>query len=170
MNGTNKTNVNCPKLIFLFENYDYDILALQIYYVIASLITIISNLILIKRLLKNKLKSRPVILFLIMSLSDAGVGFFTIPITSLPFFTNDWDLICKLSPLLLFFTYFPFTFSWWMVIVISLDRVFIITKFSLYGRYITMKVLLGIIFSVMIGIIVADLTISSIDTYLNSDK
>ena len=170
MNATNKTKLNCQGLIFLFKNYDYDILILQIYYVMAALITITINLLFIKRLLKSKVQSRPNKLFFIMSLSDAGVGMFTIPVTSLPLFTRDWDLICKLSPLLLFFTYFPFTFSWFMVIMISLDRVFMITKFKFYGRYVTMKVLYGIIFSIMILIIIVTLFISATDTYLNSNK
>ena len=137
--------IECQHFPLLFENHSVDILILQIYYISAALVIIISNGALLNALLKRKSKSRADKVFIILSCSDIGVGLFSVPVTSLPLFLRDWELLCTLSPLLRFFNYIPYSFSWILIIIISLDRVLIITKGHIYKKNVTLKILYGII-------------------------
>lgn len=161
-NTSNQYNISCQKsrylnfLLIITKNNKNDILALQIFYIITSIVTVITNLVPLLKLWKKIIKSRPDKLFIIMSISDVCVGLFSIPMATLCLFIKDKELLCKFSPVILFFAYtFPYTFSWLMIIIISLDRVFMITKRYIYSRYITIKVLYGIIILSMIIIIVS---------------
>ena len=94
---------------------------------------------------KKKQKRRTDKLFTILSLSDICVGLVSVPVTSLPFFITDFEILCKLSPSLIFFFYFPYIFSWTMVIIISVDRALMVTGSRMYQKFDTMKVLYFII-------------------------
>ena len=149
-NTTENTNItfhkpNCLHMRYFFTNRDgYDILALQISYVLTSLMILIFNGILLLKFLKKKTKSRPDKLFIIMSTSDLGVGLFSVPLISIPLFI-DVNTACLFSPYIHFFLFMPYVFSWTMVVIIALDRVFMITNGQTYGKYVTMKVLYGMI-------------------------
>ena len=153
-NTTNKTfpfsKEKCHTLSMLFGEYYTDILILQIYYVFTALTIVISNGLLLHALISKKCKTRPDKLFLIMSSSDVGVGLFSIPLVSLPLFTKHFNMICIFSPAINFFLYCPYMFSWTMVIIIAVDRVFLITKGHIYEKYITMKVLYRLIAFVLV--------------------
>ena len=135
----------CDQLPKLFQHQSVDILILGILYVVTALVIVISNSVLLNKLFKKKFKTRADKVFIILSCSDIGVGLFSVPINSLPFFRKEWHLLCKFSQLLRFFTYIPYSFSWIVIIVIALDRVLLITKGHAYRKFITMRRLYYII-------------------------
>ena len=135
----------CANLIQWFGDRDYDIFLLAVFYYITAVVTVIANGLLMYKLLKKKQKRRTDKLFIILSLSDICVGLVSVPVTSLPFFITDFEILCKLSPSLIFFLYFPYIFSWTMVIIISVDRVLMVTRSRIYQKFVTMNVLYFVI-------------------------
>ena len=135
----------CANLIQWFGDREYDIFLLAVFYYIIAVVTVIANGLLLRKLLEKKQKRRTDKLFTILSLSDICVGLASVPVTSLPFFITDIKILCKLSPLLIFFLYFPYIFSWTMVIIISVDRVMMVTRNRMYQKFVTMKVLYFVI-------------------------
>ena len=131
----------CANLIQSFEDRGYDLFLLAVFYYIIAVVTVIANGLLLYKLLEKKQKRRTDKLFIILSLSDICVGLVAVPVRSLPFFITDFEILCKLSPSLIFFTYFPYTFSWTMVIIISVDRVLMVTRCRMYQKFVTMNVL-----------------------------
>ena len=131
----------CANLIQWFGDRDYDIFLLAVFYYIIAVVTVIANGLLMYKLLEKKQKRRTDKLFIILSLSDICVGLVSVPVTSLPFFITDFEILCKLSPSLIFFFYFPYIFSWTIVIIISIDRVLIVTRCHMYQKFVTMNVL-----------------------------
>ena len=152
--------IKCLALRILLKDYKTDILVLQIYYMSTALITVLSNGMLLHKLLRKTPKTRPDKLFIVMSCSDIGVGLFTIPVLSLPFSIRNFDILCKLSPAFNFSVYFPYMFSWTMVIIIAVDRMLMITKGHIYGKYVTMNVLYGVITFILLKDLVTSLYIA----------
>ena len=136
---------SCANLIQWFGDREYDIILLAVFYYIIAVVTVIANGLLLYKLLKKKQKRRTDKLFTILSLSDICVGLVSVPVTSLPFFITDFEILCKLSPSLIFFFYFPYIFSWTMVIIISVDRALMVTGSRMYQKFVTMKVLYFVI-------------------------
>ena len=130
----------CANLIQWFGDRQYDIVLLAVFYYITAVVTVIANGLLLYKLMKKKQKRRTDKLFIILSLSDIIVGLVSVPVTSLPFFIRDFEILCKLTPSLIFFLYFPNIFSWTMVIIISVDRVMMVTGIRMYRKFISMKV------------------------------
>lgn len=132
-----------------FHESGIDLTVLQIAFITTTFLILLSNGVLLRKLfLKNK-KTRADILFIILSLSDMGVGAFTVPLLSLITFSLKQDIICFLHTVMTFFTYYPFSFSWAMVIIIAIDRCLMITKSDSYGKVVTNKALylfIGFIF------------------------
>ena len=88
MNQT-KSNISisqpkCRHLRLLFQQYFVDILTLQMYYTFTALVIVISNGLLLYRLLKKKRKGRTDKMFIIPSCSDICVGLLSVPMNSLP--------------------------------------------------------------------------------------
>lgn len=170
MNASDSDNITedtkCITLQFMFKDYHFDLLILQVFYIITSLLIVVSNALLLTKLICKNVKSRADKLFIILSLSDVCVGLVSIPVLSFPLFIRDLNLVCKLSPLLLFFLFTPFIFSWFMVIVISVDRVLMITKGHNYKKIMTMKVLYGIVAILIVKDVSLSLYMSFNDTFL----
>ena len=150
--GIRKTTSNsseCYKIWAYFHKSGIDITVLQICIPLISFLILMANGVLLRRLVLKKEKTRPDKLFIILSLSDMGVGAFSAPSLSvLVFFTNR-DVLCKLLTISQVFLYFPMLFSWFLVIIIAIDRSLMITKTAKYSKYITLKVLyiiIGILF------------------------
>ena len=120
--------LKCPCLQLLFEYYFIDILILQIYYIFTAIAIVTLNGLLLYKLLKKKLKMRADKMFIILSCSNIGVGLSSVPISSLPLFIKNFDVLCMLSPILRFFFYIPYSFSWSVITIVALDRVLIIAK------------------------------------------
>ena len=148
-------------LQLLLQNHSADVLILQICCVFTGLAIIISNSILLHRLFKKRYKTRADKVFIILSCSDVLVGLFTVPVISLPLFIRDFDTLGFMMFLIwTFSSYFPYCFSWTLIIIIALDRVFIITKGYNYTKYVPIKVLYRIIiFSLLFILVIIILTI-----------
>ena len=132
-----------------FHESGIDLTVLQIAFVTTTFLILSSNGVLLRKLLLKNKKTRADILFIILSLSDMGVGAFTVPLLSLIAFSLKQDVICFLHTVMTFFTYYPFSFSWAMVIIIAIDRCLMITKSDSYGKIVTNKALflfIGFIF------------------------
>ena len=143
----------------LFQNHSVDILTLQIYCIFTGLAIIISNCILLHKLFNKSTKTRADKVFIILSCSDTIVGLFSVPIISLPLFIRDFDTLGFMMFLIWNFSaYFPYFFSWALIIIIAIDRVLIITKGYIYTKYVTMKVLYRIIIFCLIFILVIVIT------------
>ena len=132
-------SIKCQHLRRLFQHYYVDILILQIYYLLTALTIVMSNGVLLHKLFKKRHKTRADKMFIILSCSDIGVGLINVPMMSLPLFIKDFHALCQLSPILKFFTYVPYGFSWFMIIIIALDRVLVVTKGYNYKKYVTIK-------------------------------
>ena len=148
--------LKCPCLQLLFEHYYIDILILQIYYTFTAIAIVTLNGLLLYKLLKKKLKMRADKMFIILSCSNIGVGLSSVPISSLPLFIKNFDVLCMLSPILRFFFYIPYSFSWSVITIVALDRVLIIAKGYRYKKHVIMKNLYGLtIFSLLMNLIMA---------------
>lgn len=143
----------CARLKLWFGNKDFNVFLLAFFYSVISVVIVVSNGLLLYKLLKKKKKTRADKLFVILSASDICVGSISLPVSSLPLIITDFEFLCKISPCLTFFFYFPYIFSWTMVIIISVDRVFMITKRHIYGKFVKMKVL----YSVMTFLLLKDI-------------
>ena len=143
----------CARLKLWFGNKDFNVFLLAFFYSVISVVIVVSNGLLLYKLLKKKKKTRADKLFVILSASDICVGSISLPVSSLPLIITDFEFLCKISPCLTFFFYFPYIFSWTMVIIISVDRVLMITKRHIYGKFVTMKVL----YSVMTFLLLKDI-------------
>ena len=131
---------------FIFHNHSVDLLILQIYNIFTALAITTSNAALLHKLSKKKRKTRTDKIFIILSCSDIGVGLFSIPVISLQLFICDYGFVGGMFSLVWYFSaYFPYSFSWTLIIIVTLDRVLIITKAHVYKKYITMKVLYWVI-------------------------
>ena len=155
----------CANLIQWFGDREYDIFLLAVFYYIIAVVIVIANGLLLYKLLEKKQKSRTDKLFIILSLSDICVGLVAVPVTSLPFFIADFEILCKLSPSLIFFFYFPYIFSWTMVIIISVDRVIMVTRNRMYQKFVTMKVLYFVIVFILLKDI---LSVTFMSLYLDA--
>ena len=131
---------------FIFHNHSVDILILQIYNIFTALAITTSNVALLYKLSKKKHETRTDKIFIILSCSDIGVGLFSIPVISLELFICGHGFVGAMFSLIWYFSAcFPHSFSWTLIIIITLDRVLIITKAHVYKKYVTMKVLYWVI-------------------------
>ena len=119
-----------------FEDSGIEKVSLLIGYGITGLLIISLNFVLIKALFKQP-RTRATILLLILSISDTGVGLFTIPFTMLRFVNLNKNIFCSLVPSMMFFSYFPFSFSLCVTTIISIDRCLMVTKSNFHTKYMT---------------------------------
>ena len=73
-----------------FQNYSVNLLILQMCIIFTLLAIVISNVALLRKLLKKKQKTRADKIFIILSCSDIGVGLFSIPMMYLELFLCDF--------------------------------------------------------------------------------
>ena len=116
--------------------------------VIISFTIVFTSILVIQRIWKLQGKrSRSDLLFITLSLSDVIVGLFTVPVNGIY-----WYFIVKKVPItniltiaLTFCGDFPYYFSYWITVVIAIDRMFIITFYQKYKKLIKPKVLTAIV-------------------------
>ena len=124
----------------LFKTEGVDIILLKVGYGLLALLTFIANIVVIKKLVMQKRKTRTTKLFIVLSASDVVVASVTIPMAMLLFYTCiPEDHYCKLVPVIIYFIFAPFKFSWMVTIIIAIDRVLIITRRRIHSKYITNK-------------------------------
>ena len=174
MNQTKLNTTTAQKTLHLtcliLHNHFIDLLMIKIYIIFTALAIVTSNAVLLYKLSKKKQKTRTDKIFIILSCSDIGVGLFSIPVTSLELFICSHGFVGAMFSLVWYFSaYFPSSFSWTLIIIITLDRVLIITKAHVYKKYITMKVLYWvIIFCLLLTSTVVTLFIIEINFKRNS--
>ena len=137
---TNNTTESCFARKHQFEDIGIDQVFLLIGYGLSGLSIISLNVVLIRALLKQP-RTRATVLLLILSISDAGVGFVSIPFVMLRFAYLSKNMYCALLPFTTFFLYFPLTFSMGVTIVISIDRCLMVTKSIFHTKYMTTGVI-----------------------------
>ena len=137
---TNNSTESCFARKHDFEDTDIDQVFLLIAYGLSGLIVIFLNFVLIRVLLKQP-RTRATVLLLILSISDAGVGFLSIPFVMLRFAYISKNMHCALLPFTTFFMYFPATFSVGITIIISIDRCLMVTKSIFHTKYVTTGVI-----------------------------
>ena len=116
---------------------------------------IFTNSLAIKCIRSKMVLTRANLLFLILTISDMGVGIFSIPTILLHLNTRKIPL--QLFRLLL---EFPYTFSWYMTILIALDRCLIVTRHKKYQSIITRKILVRLICFIFITDFVVSVVVS----------
>ena len=123
-------------------NANAEIYGLRTTYALTFVLIIVTNSILLWRLIFRSKKTRVNILFIILSISDMCVALVSIPVLSLGLFKKKFPLGCKgLVPceVRILLHYFPYFYSWSLTIVIALDRCLIVTKRQKYQAFITRK-------------------------------
>ena len=94
---------------------------LQICLPLILLLVLITNGVLLRRLLLKKAKTRHDKLLSILSLSNMGVEAFSSPSLLILVFITNPDVLCKILTINQVFLYFSMIFSWFMVTIIAID-------------------------------------------------
>ena len=94
---------------------------LQICLPLILFLVLITNGVLLRRLLLKKAKTRHDKLLSILSLSDMGVEAFSSPSLLILVFITNPDVLCKILTINQVFLYFSMIFSWFMVTIIAID-------------------------------------------------
>ena len=144
-------------------------MVLKIGYIITFAMIILTNSVVIWRISRKKNKSRANIMFLFLSISDISVGLITIPIVA-------WGLLqvpvkpgCALPcELLIYFNYFPYSYSWMLTIVIALDRSLLVIKQIIYENLITKNCLIWISLALLIVVILINIVLLKVSFYVRS--
>ena len=132
------------------NNFSLDIVQVPVFVIFEVAVVIISftivftSSLVIQRIVKIQGKrSRSDLLFITLNLSDVMVGLFTVPINGIY-----WYFIAKKVPIpniltiaLTFWGDFPYYFSYFITVVIAVDRILLITIYQKYKELIKPKVL-----------------------------
>ena len=135
-NMTNNSTESCFARKHEFEDIGIDQVFLLIGYGLSGLAVVSINFVLIRALLKQP-RTRATVLLLILSISDVGVGFISIPFVMLRFAYLSKNMYCALLPFTSFFLYFPAAFSMGVTTIISIDRCLMVTKSIFHTKYVT---------------------------------
>ena len=121
-----------------------EFIIMEVLIVLISLLNVSTNSLVIYRITKAQTKNvRTDFAFICLSVSDFGVGFFSLPIQGVVYYylrslpKRPFILIIIGS----FFRYFPFTFSCLFTAVISVDRLFVTILDRKYKDLVTLKIL-----------------------------
>ena len=105
---------------------------------ISSIFTIVSNLILIQALYQtNQLNTISNKFILLMSISDMCMGLIGQPMIIIMVALKDTFRNCTLEKFVEYVVFLSANFSWFMLVLISIDRYFQITKLNRYNEYMT---------------------------------
>ena len=147
----------------------YVVMVLKIGYIITFGMIILTNSVVIWRISRKKNKSRANIMFLFLSISDISVGLITIPIVAWGLLQVPLNPGCALPcELLIYFNYFPYSYSWILTIVIALDRSLLVIKQIIYENLITKKCLIWISLALLIGVILINIALLKVSLYVRS--
>ena len=156
---TNNSTNGCFAWKHDFEEGGIDQVILLIGYGLSGLVILLLNFVLIRALLKQP-KTRSTMLLLILSISDVGVGSITFPFVMLRIVFINKDIYCALLRCTTFFSYFPFSFSFGVTTIISIDRCLMVTKSNFHTKYVTNRVITFI----LIGDFVSSISFSFVNT------
>ena len=136
----------------------------EIFIVLISLLIVSSSSLVIYRIIKAQVeKVKYDFAFIIVSISDIGVGLFSVPLLGIGWYygriSQNMPYIARIANR--FFTYFPFSFSCLFTTVIAIDRLIVIRLSPKYKNLFTPKRLkvIAIILFLTSAIISSTLTI-----------
>ena len=114
----------------------------EIFIVLISLLIVSSSSLVIYRIVKGQVeKAKYDFAFIILSISDIGVGLFSLPLTGMALYygriSQNMPNITRVTAI--FFFYFPFSFSCLFTTVIAIDRLIVIRLSPKYKNLITPK-------------------------------
>ena len=101
---------------------------LQICLPLILLLVLITNGVLLRRLLLKKAKTRHDKLLSILSLSNMGVEAFSSPSLLILVFITNPDVLCKILTINQVFLHLSMIFSWFMVIIIAIEMSLILSR------------------------------------------
>ena len=135
-----------------------------IFIVLISLLIVSSSSLVIYRIINAQVeKVKYDFAFIILSISDIGVGLFSVPLTGIDWYygrtSQNMPYVARIGQT--FFSYFPFSFSCLFTTVIAIDRLIVIRLSAKYKNLFTPKRLkvIAIILFLISAIISSTLTI-----------
>ena len=143
-NNSSKSNIPDHHLDDALMAQISEFVIMEVLAVISSLLIVSTNSLVIYRITKAQAKDvRSDFGFICLSVSDIGVGFFSVPMQCVALYyfeiLQKWPLIVII--LGNFSRYFPNTFSSIFTAVIAVDRLFVITLDRKYKDLVTLKIL-----------------------------
>ena len=143
-NHSSKSNMqnDCFDCGYIMEDISVFV-TFEILVALMSLLVVSASSLVIYKITKSQLKKiRYDVAFICLSVSDIGVGLFSVPI---PGIREYYDRSCRSIPLIvnfaiILFTSFPYSFSCLFTTFIAVDRMFAITLAQKYTNLISQKI------------------------------
>ena len=149
-NLTNQTNVSLP--IWSVPHA----VVFEIAIAVTSALVIVTSCWVLKYVYLKKRRSRTDLLFAITSISDIGVGLLTVPFEGVNVGCRTFvDCSASITYLMNAFLFFPL-FSYFITVVIAIDRLLLITKHYKYKKIVTtarLKIIVAFLFFFNVGIV-----------------
>ena len=144
-NNTNRTTSS------IFQSYwNAGKISFNVICILTILLIIVTNILVIRKVYLKIKSKRAELLFFILSLSNLTVGIISLPIIFVYINSKALHILVPVRAIF-FFTEIPYTLSWFLAIVIALDRCFIITNFRNYLVIASKKRMLCFIISLFIA-------------------
>ena len=130
----------------------FDYIMLKTFVVLAIMANIITNSVVIWRIYSSKKQTRANVMFSFLSVSDLFIAFLSFPMFCLTLFhLSDLPIHIKDCNLNLYIMYLPTYCSWYLTVLIAIDRLLVIKYNKKYENFISKKVLVR---SVLFGLTV----------------
>ena len=165
-NHSSKCNIRngCLKSVVIEQISAF--IVFEIFTVLISLLIVSSSSLVIYRIIKAQTtKVKYDFAFIILSISDIGVGLFSVPLTGVAWYygrtSQNMPYVARIGQK--FFSYFPFSFSCLFTTVIAIDRLIVIRLSAKYKNLFTPKRLkvIAIILFLISAIISSTFTIET---------
>ena len=141
-NYSSKCNIRngCLKSVVIEQISAF--IVFEIFTVLISLLIVSSSSLVIYRIIKAQTKKAKYdFAFIILSISDIGVGLFSVPLTGIYWYygrtSQNMPYVARIGQT--FFSYFPFSFSCLFTTVIAIDRLIVIRLSAKYKNLFTPK-------------------------------
>ena len=141
-NYSSKCNIRngCLKSVVIEQISAF--IVFEIFTVLISLLIVSSSSLVIYRIIKAQTKKvKYDFAFIILSISDIGVGLFSVPLTGIYWYygrtSQNMPYVARIGQT--FFSYFPFSFSCLFTTVIAIDRLIVIRLSAKYKNLFTPK-------------------------------
>ena len=130
----------------------FDYILLKILVVLAIMANIITNSAVIWRIYSSRKQTRANVMFAFLSVSDLFIAFLSFPMFCLTLFhLSNLPIHIKDCNLNLYVMYLPTYCSWYLTVLIAIDRLLVIKYNKKYENYVSKKVLVR---SVLVGLTV----------------
>lgn len=130
----------------------FDYILLKILVVLAIMANIITNSAVIWRIYSSRKQTRANVMFAFLSVSDLFIAFLSFPMFCLTLFhLSNLPIHIKDCNLNLYVMYLPTYYSWYLTVLIAIDRLLVIKYNKKYENFVSKKVLVR---SVLVGLTV----------------